>query len=154
MFNLSVPVFEIVARALLVYIFLLIAFRLTGKKQTGELSPFDLIFLLIISESVQNSMISNDTSLLGGLIIAGTLIVANYFLGWLTFRSKKAAKWIEGVPEILVHNGKVVSETMKQQHITHDELMEALRYQGCDSIENVRTAILETNGKISVIRNN
>lgn len=154
MFNLSVPYWEFIVRALAVYFFLLLAFRVTGKKQTGELSPFDLIFLLIISNAVQNSMNANDPSLLGGLVSALTLVAVNYMMSWSTFRSRKWAQLVEGRAQILIRDGQIVHEHLENQHITHEELLEALRRHGCKSPEKVHLAILETNGKISVIKEN
>jgi uncharacterized membrane protein YcaP (DUF421 family) len=152
MLDLSIPVWELITRAVAVYAFLVVAFRLMGKKQAGELSPFDLIFLLIISEAVQNSLIAEDRSLVGGLITAAILVTLNYGTGWVTFKSKKAAALLEGTPELVVHDGRLVQATLDKQHLSREELMEALRGEGVGSLPEVRLAVLEANGKISVIK--
>ncbi|APV49052.1 DUF421 domain-containing protein [Betaproteobacteria bacterium GR16-43] len=150
MFNLSVPWWELVVRALAVYLFLLLALRLTGKRQVGQLAPFDLVLLLVLSNAVQNSMNAGDNSLGGGLISAATLVALNYGIGAMTYRSRSVEKFVEGVPQVLIHNGKLNRAVMKSAQLTHAELESALRLQGCDGIENCMTAILENNGAISV----
>jgi len=148
---MSVHWWEFIIRALVVFGFLLLALRITGKKQIGQLAPFDLVLLLILSNAVQNSMNAGDNSLIGGLISAATLLALDYFFGWVTFKSKRASRVIEGRPEVLIHNGKIFEKTLKQEHITHNTLEEALRKEGVYSIQDVHYAILENSGAISVI---
>lgn len=150
MFQLTVPWWELMIRAAVVYLALILLIRLSGRRQIGELSPFDLILLLILSESVQNAMSAGENSLTGGLILAGTLLFVNYLIGVITFRSKKAENLIEGQPQILIRNGKVFQKVMERARITEDELMSSLRESGFFNIEDVRTAILEDNGTVSV----
>src|SRR5215813_3307100 len=107
MFNMSVPWWELIARGLVVYVFLLVLLRITGKRQVGQLAPFDLVLLLVLSNAVQNSMNAGDNSLLGGLISATTLVGANWLVSLSTYRSKRLAAAIEGRPQLLVHNGKL-----------------------------------------------
>ena len=107
MFDMSVPWWELIVRGLVVYVFLIALLRLTGKRQIGQLSPFDLVLLLILSNAVQNSMNAGDNSLIGGLILATTLIGVNYIVGLITFKSKKLETIIEGRPQVLIHNGKL-----------------------------------------------
>lgn len=152
MFNLTVPYWELIARAVSVYVFLLLLLRLTGKRQVGQLSPFDFVLLLILSNAVQNSMNGGDNSLVGGLISAVTLVALNYGVGALTFRSRKAEALLDGQPEVLVHNGRVCKGAMQKAQLTPQELDAALRRQGCQSVSEVRLAILEVNGAISVIK--
>src|SRR6188472_2694607 len=108
MWNLAVPLWELVLRSAIVYGFLLVLLRLTGKRQVGQLAPFDLVLLLVLSNAVQNSMNGGDNSLLGGLISAITLIALNYVVGFATFKSKRLEALIEGRPVILIHNGRVL----------------------------------------------
>ncbi|MDG0816799.1 DUF421 domain-containing protein [Bdellovibrio svalbardensis] len=152
MLNLSIPWWEFVVRALVVFGFLLFALRVLGKKQIGQLAPFDLVLLLILSNAVQNSMNAGDNSLLGGLISAATLLLLDYFFGWVTFKNKRASKLIEGRPEVLIHDGKIFEKTLIKERINHNTLEEALRKEGVFSIQDVHYAILENSGAISVIR--
>jgi uncharacterized membrane protein YcaP (DUF421 family) len=150
MFNMSIPWWELIVRSLLVYLFILIILRVTGKRQVGQLAPFDLVLLLVLSNAVQNSMNGGDNSLIGGLISATTLIALNYFVGLLTFRNKKLESLIEGRPEVLIHNGKIYEDVLARAQLTRHELNAALRQSGCTCPEEVHTAILENNGSISV----
>lgn len=151
MWNISVPWWELVTRGLIVYVFLLALLRITGKRQVGQLAPFDLVLLLVLSNAVQNSMNAGDNSLVGGLISATTLICANGLLGMITYRSKKLEAIIEGRPQIVIHNGKVFEDVMASARLTHHELNAALRQAGCTCVEDVHSAVLENNGSISVV---
>ena len=149
--NLAVPVWELIIRSVVVYGFLLVLLRLTGKRQVGQLAPFDLVLLLVLSNAVQNSMNGGDNSLIGGLISAVTLVLLNALLGFVTYRSKRFEDLIEGQPLVLIHNGKLYSKVMQQAKLTHHELDSALRRAGCSCVEDVHTAVLENNGSISVV---
>ena len=151
MLNLAIPWWELILRSVLVYLFLLIVLRITGKRQVGQLAPFDLVLLLVLSNAVQNSMNGGDNSLIGGLISAATLIAFNYLVGFATFRSKRMEGLIEGRPELLVHNGKLYEEVLTRAQLTRHELNAALRQAGCGCVEEVHTAVLENNGSISVV---
>ncbi|MEI8121988.1 MAG: YetF domain-containing protein [bacterium] len=148
---MSVPWWELVARSVLVYGFLLLILRITGKRQVGQLAPFDLVLLLVLSNSVQNSMNAGDNSLVGGLISAVTLVSLNYAIGYITFRSKKLEAIVEGRPEVIIHNGKIFTDVMVKAQLTHHELDSALRRAGCSSVGEVHMAVLENNGSISVV---
>jgi len=151
MWNPSVQTWELVLRAVVVYAFLLVILRLTGKRQVGQLAPFDLVLLLVLSNAVQNSINAGDNSLTGGLVSAATLVALNYLLGYLTHRSKRLEALVEGHPEVLIHNGKVVERVMARVQLTHHELMAAVRQCGCASMDDVHLAIIENNGSVSVI---
>ena len=151
MFNISVPWWEFVVRGVVVYTFLLIILRLTGKRQIGQLSAFDLVLLLILSNAVQNSMNAGDNSLIGGLVVAATLVTLNFLVGYISFKSKKIATIIEGRPQILIHNGKLFADVMETAQLSHHELDAALRGAGCLNVDAVHVAILENNGDISVV---
>ncbi|HEY4320298.1 MAG TPA: YetF domain-containing protein [Gemmatimonadales bacterium] len=151
MFNISVPWWELVVRCVVVYLFMLVILRVTGKRQVGQLAPFDLVLLLVLSNAVQNSMNAGDNSLIGGLIAASTLIAINYAVAMLTFRNKRLEALVEGRPQVLVHNGRLYADTMNQARLTQHELNAALRQAGCLGLEDVHCAMLENNGSISVI---
>jgi len=151
MWNIAVPWWELIVRSVVVYAFLLILLRLTGKRQIGQLSPFDLVLLLVLSNAVQNSMNAGDNSLVGGLISATTLVGVNYLVGLATFRSKRLEAVVEGRPQVLIHNGKLFEDVMARAMLTRHELQAALRQAGCTCVEEVRSAILENNGSISVV---
>ena len=151
MWQLSAPWWEFVLRGVIIYFFLLILLRVTGKRQVGQLAPFDLVLLLILSDSVQNAMNAGDESILAGLILATTLIFLNHFVGLVAFRSRKMEKLIEGEPLVLIHNGQLFKKVMERQQITDQELKTALRNEGCENVEDVRLAILESNGHVSVL---
>jgi len=151
MWTLTVPLWELILRAVIVYGFLLILLRLTGKRQIGQLAPFDLVLLLVLSNAVQNSMNGGDNSVIAGLVLAGVLIAMNGLVGWLTFRNKRLERLVEGRPEVLIHNGKLFEEALRREKLTHHELNSALREAGCSAVEDVRYALLETNGQITVI---
>jgi uncharacterized membrane protein YcaP (DUF421 family) len=153
MWNLSLPWWEFVARGAIVYFFLLVLLRVTGKRQVGQLAPFDLVLLLILSNGVQNAMNGGDNSIFGGLILATTLVLLNHAVGFATFRSRKLEAMVEGRPQVLIRHGRVFQAAMDQQHITDLELKTALRNAGCERVEDVALAILETNGHVSVLKN-
>jgi len=150
MWNLGVPWWELIIRSIVVYVFMIIILRISGKRQVGQLAPFDLVLLLVLAKAVQNSKNGGDNSLIGGLISATTLIGLNYAVGTATFRSKKMAALIEGRPQVLIHNGKLYEEVLTSAQLTRHELNAALRQSGCTCIEEVHTAVLENNGQISV----
>jgi uncharacterized membrane protein YcaP (DUF421 family) len=152
MFNLSIPWWELIVRSVVVYAFLLVILRITGKRQVGQLAPFDLVLLLVLSNAVQNSMNGGDNSLVGGLISAATLIALNYAVGYGTFRSKRLESIIEGRPQVLIHNGHLFQDVMAGSQLTHHELEAALRQAGCANIGDCHSAILENNGSVSVVQ--
>ncbi len=151
MWNIAVPWWELVLRSTVVYVFLLALIRITGKRQIGQLAPFDLVLLLVLSNAVQNSMNAGDNSLIGGLLSATTLIVLNSLIAYATHRSKRIEALVEGRPQVLIHNGKLYSQVMLDANLTHHELTSALRQAGCLAVEDVHYAVLENNGSISVV---
>src|SRR3954471_12421736 len=122
MWRASLPWWEFVVRGLIVYAFLIILLRVTGKRQVGQLAPFDLVLLLVLSNAVQNAMNGGDNSVTGGVISAVPLVGLNYFVGYLTFKSKLLEGLIEGKPLILVHNGKIDHKAMNMARMTIHEL--------------------------------
>jgi len=151
MWKLAQPWWEFVLRALAVYIFLLVALRLTGKRQVGQLAPFDFVLLLVLSNAVQNSMNAGDNTVGAGIVLVLTLLAVNGFMSWLTYRNKTAEILLEGKPQILVHNGVVDKRIMARERITQHELLSAMRQVGVVNVDDVRVAILENTGRINVI---
>jgi uncharacterized membrane protein YcaP (DUF421 family) len=152
MFHMSISIGEHVLRACVVFAFLFVLLRWIGKKHVGELAPFDLIVLLILSETVQNAMISDDKSLVGGIVSAATLIAITQAMNYVSWRFKRAARFLEGTPKILVRHGRCIDAVLRSEQVTIAELTEAMRSHGCANIADVRVAILENNGKISIIK--
>ena len=150
MMNMSVPWWELIVRGLVVYVFLIALLRLTGKRQIGQLSPFDLVLLLILSEAVQSSMVAGDDSLIGGLIVATTLVAINYIVGLITFKNKNLEAIIEGRPQVIIHQGKLFEDVMNEAKLTRHELDSTLRQSGYFEIKDVKLAILENNGTVTV----
>ena len=151
MWSLSVPWWEFIVRGVIVYTFLLVFLRLTGRRQTGQYAPFDLILLLILSNAVQNSMNAGDNSLVGGLISAATLIVCHGLLARLTFRFPRLAVLVDGRPQLLVQGGRIDGQRMRQALLTTEDLAAALRAGGSLHLHEVERATLETNGQITVV---
>ncbi|WP_454765350.1 DUF421 domain-containing protein [Cupriavidus campinensis] len=152
MWNLSAPWWEFVLRGLIVYGAIMLLMRLSGRRQIGQLSPLDLVLLLIISNAVQNAMNAGDNSVVAGLILAATLFGADVLLSYGTWRSRRFEMLVEGRPEIIIHQGEVFKEVMRRERITPHELHKALRRNGCARLADVHFAILETDGSLSVIR--
>lgn len=151
MFSMSVPWWEIILRSLVVYVFLLVTLRISGKRQVGQLAPFDLVLLLVLSNAVQNSMNGGDNSLVGGMISASALVALNFLVSFVTYRSKRIEAIVEGRPQVVIHNGEVFEDVMASAKLTHHELQSALRQAGCACTADVQSAILENNGVISVV---
>ena len=145
----GVPLTEKVLRTVIVYGFLIILLRVAGKRTLAQLTSFDLVVLLLLSNTVQNAIIGNDNSLTGGLVGAAVLIGINYIVVRALYRHKKADRAIEGSSSILVHHGKCVDANMKHQLITRAELERAGRKQGIDKLSDVRVARLEAGGVLT-----
>lgn len=151
MFSLDVSGWSIVARTLVVYLALLAALRLAGKREMGQMTPFDLVVILLIANAVQNAMVGPDTSLTGGLIAAAVLIAANYGVAILRQRSPWVRRTVEGSPALLINDGKFVAENLRREGIDEDEVLMAIREHGIASVQDVRMAVLETDGSISIV---
>ena len=150
MFTLGVPVWERIARAILVYFFVVVALRLAGKREIGALNPFDLVVLLFLSNILQNSIIGNDLSITGGLIGAATLLLLNYAVQRFLFDHQALDRVLEGEATVLIEDGKILHENLKKELVTEDVLIVAVHKQGLLDIADVEKAVLETDGNISV----
>ena len=142
---------RIILSTIAVYLFLIIAIRLFGKKELAQLSVFDLVFILLISNVVQNAMTVPDTTLSGGLTGAAALFLVNYSLKFLEFRFPIFSKAIQGEAVMLIFKGKVNRVNLDKAKITMDELLEAIREHGVTTIEEVDLAVFEVDGNISVL---
>jgi uncharacterized membrane protein YcaP (DUF421 family) len=141
----------IVVRTLVVYLALFLLLRVTGKRQLGQLTPFDLVVLLIVSNAVQNAMVGSDTTLTGGLLAAATLVGANTALNRLLLRSPRLSGALVGQPSLLLHEGRFIDEHLAHEGLTREEVLQALREHGYDDPNGVKEAVLEVDGTISVI---
>lgn len=132
---------------------MIVAIRLFGKKELSQLSVTDLVFILLISNSVQNAMVGNNTSLSGGLVAASALFIVNFLLKQAIYRFPSLSKLVQGEAIMLVYNGKIKIDNMHRTRITHDELLEAIREHGVKSVADVNLAVLEVDGSISILSN-
>ena len=142
---------QIILRCIAVYFFVIIAIRVFGKKELAQLTVVDLVFILLISNSVQNAMVGSDTSLSGGLLAAVSLFVVNYFLKLMLYKNKRASELLQGKAVLLIYQGAVQEENLAAAEITSDELAAAVREHGVEDIKHVDLAMLEVDGSISVI---
>jgi len=142
----------IALRTAVIYTVVLVGVRLSGKREVGQMTPFDLTLLLLISNAVQNAMTGPDTSLLGGVAAAATLLVLNYFVAELSGGSRRFRKFVQGQPSLLVHDGQVIASHMAKEHVSPDELQRALREHGIASTKDVALAVLEVDGSISCLK--
>jgi len=152
MFTSWHTVLEIVLRTSAVYVLVLLGIRLTGKREVGQMTPFDLTLLLLLSNSVQNAMTGPDTSLMGGAAAALALLTLNFLLAEVSGLNRRFRKMIQGSPTLLVHNGECIAPHMAKEHISMDELNRALREHGVGCISDAALAVLEVDGSISVLK--
>lgn len=141
----------IILSSIAVYLFLILAIRLFGKKELSQLSVFDLVFILLISNAVQNAMVLGDNSLAGGLLAALALFAVNYAMKYLQYRFPGFGKALQGEPVMLVYHGEILESHLKLARITKEEVLEAIREHGVPSEKDVDLAILEVDGNISVL---
>lgn len=147
----EIAVAEKILRSLVVYGFLLVAFRVAGKRMLGQLTAFDLVVLLIISNVLQNAAIGPDNSLGGGLLGAAVIMALNFLVAWLTFRHKRLERLVSNTPTVIVKHGRVIHSNLDREHMSMPELRAALRKEGITTMSEVRYAILEEDGHVSVI---
>lgn len=145
---------DIALRSSVVYLIILAGLRLLGKSHMSQLSIIDFVLVLLLSNAVQNAMVGNDSSLLGGVAAAATLIALNYLLTAILFRFRKADAVLEGTPTLLIHKGVVIQQHLDKEKITLDELKRVVREHGIEHLAEIKTAIMELDGTISVIPKN
>jgi uncharacterized membrane protein YcaP (DUF421 family) len=151
MFVMGLPLLEKILRPIIVYAFLVISLRLSGKRELVQLNPFDLVVLLTLSNTVQNAIIGEDNSVLGGLIGATSLLATNYLVVRFLYDHRKIDQLVEGKADILVENGKVRTERLKKELITMEQLEAAARKQGFASLAEVEECVLEPGGTLCFI---
>lgn len=143
---------EIALRTGVIYLLVLIGIRLSGKREVGQMTPFDLTLLLLLSNSVQNAMTGPDTSLAGGAVAAATLLVLNYLVAEVAGVNRRFRRFIQGQPSLLVHDGEIIKAHMAREHISMDALQSALREHGVATYKDAALAVLEVDGSISVLK--
>ena len=151
MFVMGLPLLEKVLRPIIVYAFLVISLRLSGKRELVQLNPFDLVVLLTLSNTVQNAIIGEDNSVLGGLIGATSLLVTNYLVVRFLYDHRKLDQLVEGRADVLIEGGKVRTKHLKTELITMAQLEAAARKQGFGSISDVEQCVLEPGGTLTFI---
>ncbi len=143
---------QIVARTGAVYLLVLVGVRLAGKREVGQMTPFDLTLLLLLSNSVQNAMTGPDTSLMGGAVAATVLLGLNYVVGELSGLNRRFRRIVQGSPSLLIHDGQLVMDRLKREKLTVDEIMRALREHGIGCIAEVAIGVLEVDGSLSFVK--
>ena len=145
------PYLDIIIRSVSVYLFMIVALRIFGKKELSQLNTADVILILLISNAVQNAMVGNNTSLLGGVVAAFALFVINIIFKKVMLKSKFIKNLVQDKPEILIHNGKVDFKALAKLGITSDELQEAMREHGVEHYKEVQLSMFEIDGSICII---
>ncbi len=153
MINQILPYLIIAAKSIAIYFFIILAIRIFGKKELAQLSVIDLVFILLISNSVQNAMVGSDTSLQGGIAAALGLFICNYIFKFFIRKSDRLSKIIQGDKILLIHDGEIEQKGMDVAMMSFDELDRAVREHGVTSIDKVDLAILEVDGNISILSN-
>jgi uncharacterized membrane protein YcaP (DUF421 family) len=151
MFQVGLPVLEKVLRPVIVYFFLVVGLRLAGKRELAQLNTFDLVVLLTLSNTVQNAIIGNDNSVLGGIIGAATLLALNYLVVRFLFTHAKLDEIVEGTPEVIIEHGQIKQGVLRKELITLPELEVAAHKQGFASLHEIEKAVLEPGGSLSFI---
>ena len=151
LFELSAPWWVFVLRATAIYALVMVLIRVSGKRAVGQFTPFDLVMLILIGNAVQNGINGGDNSLTGAAIMATTLIALNYGVAFITSRSRRVERIVEGEPVVLARNGKLFEGVLRRELVSRDDFRESLRMNGIDDVAKVELALLETNGSISVV---
>jgi uncharacterized membrane protein YcaP (DUF421 family) len=154
LFVSSLPFLNLIVRAVLVYAFVLLMIRISGKREIGSMGAIEFVTMLLISNAVQNSMNGGDNSVTGGLILAATLIAMSFILEALSYRYRWFRKAVEGNPILLIHKGKILKKNMKLERLHEADLRILLRKQGIHNYAEISSAILESDGTLSVTKIN
>ena len=150
-FGIHAPFAQIIYRTALVYIVVLAGMRVTGARQLGQMTPFDLVLILLIANAVQNAMVGPDVSIFGGLAAAGTLLLTNRIVAYATDHVPALRRAVEGQTVLLINDGQILEAHVKRAGLTDDLVMQAVREHGFDHVSDVRTAILEIDGTVSIV---
>jgi uncharacterized membrane protein YcaP (DUF421 family) len=151
MTEMATPALQIVARTLLVYAGVLVGLRMMGKRELGQMTVFDLVVIILIANAVQNAMVGADVSVQGGLLAAAVLLVINRAVAALRIHSGVWGRLIEGTPTVLVQDGQFLEPALRKESLERRQVLTAMREHGIESIEQVRLAVLETDGSISIV---
>lgn len=151
LFVLSAPWWHFVLRAVAIYVIVMLLVRISGKRAVGQFTPFDLVLLILIGNAVQNGMNGGDNSLTGAAILAVCLIALNYAVALLTARSPAAQRLIEGRAVVLAREGRVFRDVLHRELVSTADFEEAMREAGCPSLDQIKVATLESNGRISIM---
>lgn len=146
------PLIEIIIRTGIIYLVVLVGVRITGKREVGQMTPFDLTLLLLLSNAVQNAMTGPDTSVMGGIAAALTLLILNYTVAEVSGANRRFRKLVQGSPSLLIHNGTLIEAHLAKEHVTVDEVQRACREHGIGSIHDVALGVLEVDGSISLLK--
>ena len=152
--QMSMPWWEFVLRAVVVYVVLLAMIRLSGKRTMGQFTSFDMLLIVLLGNAVQNALLGADTSMAGGLLLAATLMTLNWMVGFVTARSKRVERLLEGEPVVLARNGHVYRDVLRRELVSRDDFAKAMREAGCSDVSHVHLALLETNGHITMMLRN
>jgi uncharacterized membrane protein YcaP (DUF421 family) len=151
LFQIQIPVVEKVLRSLLVFVFLVVALRVGGKRELGQLNVLDFVVLLLVSNALQNAMIGADNSLVGGLLGASVLFAVNYVFVRVTFNNRTARRLLEGQPRVLLRGGELDEAALRREAISPTELLSAALDKGFTSLRDVGLIVLETNGHLAIL---
>ncbi|MCI1111535.1 DUF421 domain-containing protein [Stenotrophomonas maltophilia] len=151
LFALAMPWWEFILRAVVVYVVVLGMVRLSGKRPLGQITPFDVLLVVLLGNAVQNALLGTDTSLGGGLLLAATLILLNYGVGWVSTRSRRIERLVEGEPVVIARDGRLFDAVLRREQVTCADFEAAMRQQGGLGVEDVELALLEINGHITII---
>ena len=151
MLDLSMPWWQFVLRACVVYFVLLLLIRASGKRTMGQFTPFDMLLVVLLGNAVQNALLGQDTSVGGGLLLATTLLALNWLVGLVSARSARMEALVEGVPVLLARDGEVYKDVLRRELISRADFDKAMRESGVEDIEDIRMAVLETNGHITMV---
>ncbi len=147
----AIPAWDIIIRTTIVYVSLLILLRIAGKREIGQMTAFDIVVILTVANAVQNAMVGPDNSLVGGLIAAAVLVVINYLVAALGVRSRLFKSALRGHPTLLINRGQFVMPNLRREEVDPDDVLMAMREHGIDDVNQVKLAVLETDGSISIV---
>jgi uncharacterized membrane protein YcaP (DUF421 family) len=152
MFDIDTPWWELVVRGAIIYAFLLVMVRVTGKRTVGQFTPFDLLVVMLLSEAVSPALTGGEDGITSGIIVATTLIVLNVLIAFATSRNRKIAELVDGVPVLLGRDGKIFDDVVKKARVAEGDVEQALREADCP-LEKMKCAFLEADGKITILQN-
>ncbi|MEE7548297.1 DUF421 domain-containing protein [Xanthomonas sp. Kuri4-1] len=152
MVKLAMPWWEFVLRAVAVYVIVLLMTRLSGKRSVGQSTPFDMLVIVLLGTAVQNSLIGEDVSLLGGLILAATLLTLNWLVGAITARSRRLDAWVQGTPTVLARNGEIYWKELVRCNVSYADFEVGKRKADCRDDGDIEIAILETSGDLTFLK--